>query len=102
MKILFFDQRLVDDLHLLEETTSSKVFRTIHLLEEFGAQLRMPHSKKITANLFELRTKGIEEVRILYTYKKNAAILLHVFTKKTQKTPQREINTALKKLKGLD
>jgi len=41
-------------------------------------------------------------VRILFTFYKNEAILLHGFIKKSQKIPSREIKTALKKIDRLD
>lgn len=62
----------------------------------------MPHSKKITNNLFELRIRGRQEIRIFYIIGKGTATLLHLFVKKTQKTPIGEILAAQKKLKALD
>lgn len=35
----------------------AKVLRTISLLEEFGKQLRLPHSKHLDDGIFELRVK---------------------------------------------
>lgn len=71
------------------------------LLEKFGHGLRMPYSKKMDSKLFELRIKGKEEIRIFYTIKNNRGILLHLFKKKTQKTPPKEILTAKKKLDSI-
>ncbi|MFA5792579.1 MAG: type II toxin-antitoxin system RelE/ParE family toxin [Candidatus Gracilibacteria bacterium] len=48
----------------LEKPTIAKVLRTVDLLEKFGNDLGMPHSKKIRHNLFELRVRGGQEVRI--------------------------------------
>lgn len=52
-------------------------------------------------NLFELRVRGQQEIRIFYTFYDDKAILLHVFIKKTQKTPAREIEIAINKFKQL-
>lgn len=74
----------------------AKVFRAMALLEEFGTDLRMPHSEHLTDGIFELRVKqGSNIERILYFfYIGNKAILTNGFTKKQQKTPQKEIELA--------
>lgn len=89
-------------LNQLEEIGRTRTVRSISLLEEHGDALRMPHSKKITNELFELRVKGQQEVRVLYTFKENLAILLHLFIKKSNKIPSKEIALAEKRLKHID
>lgn len=42
----------------LDLSARAKVDRSIELLEEYGYKLRMPHCKKITDKLLELRIKG--------------------------------------------
>lgn len=86
----------------LEESTQAKVLRMVMLLEKYGSELRMPHSKKITDDLYELRIKGKQELRIFYAFRKNSAVLLHKFIKKSQKTPQKEIFIAQNRLQALD
>lgn len=84
----------------LSRITISKVTRMINLLENNGNLLRMPYSKKLTKEIFELRIRGIEEVRILYSFGRGQTIyLLHGFKKKTQKTPIKEIRLAEARLK---
>jgi phage-related protein len=85
----------------LDKQTIAKVLRTLDLLEEFGHQLGMPHSKNVAKGLFELRTRGRQEVRIFYAFHKGQAYLLQGFIKKSQKTPKKELETAMDKLKGL-
>jgi phage-related protein len=79
----------------------AKVIRTIELLEEFGNKLGMPHSKHLDGGLFELRIRGKREVRIFYCFYKNKAILLHACIKKTQKTPEKDLNKARTAKDGL-
>lgn len=86
----------------LEEQTIAKVLRTIDLLERFGYQLRLPHSEKVAKDLFELRVRGQQEMRIFYTLRANTAILLHGFVKKSQKIPVKELRHALQKLSTLN
>ena len=100
IKILFSSD--VEDFILsLEKSTIAKVLRVIDLLEKFGHQLGLPHSKKMSANLFELRIRGRQEVRIFYTFQKGSVVMVHGFVKKSQKIPKREINQAKRKLKDL-
>jgi phage-related protein len=79
-------------------STKGKIISKLNLLKEFGFQLGMPHSKKLTRDLYELRIRGKEEVRIIYVFKNAQIIFLHAFKKKTRKTPQREIEIAQKRL----
>ena len=81
--------------------TQSKITHLLDLLEKHGPLLGMPYTKKIAQNLYELRIRGREEVRILFTYKERNIYLLHGFKKKTQKTPAKEIEIALKRLELL-
>lgn len=85
----------------LQKPTIAKVLRTIDLLERFGYQLGSPHTKKIRDDLFEIRIRGQQEVRIFYIFSKKKIILLHGFVKKTQKIPQCELKIAIRKFKDL-
>ena len=58
--------------------------RLIELLLEFGPSLRMPHSRSMGKELFELRSRGPEGLgRALYCYQTGQrVIILHGFVKK--------------------
>ena len=101
MKITY-DDSIKKALSKLESSSVTKVMRTIDLLERFGKDLRMPHSKKISESLFELRVKGKQEIRVFYTFRKNYGVLLHLFIKKSQKTPLKELAVAKSRLYLLD
>ncbi len=81
----------------LDVKMKAKTFRAISLLKEFGNQLREPFSKPLRDGIFELRVKlGSDILRILYFFSKGRLIILtNGFVKKTQKTPEEEINLAL-------
>lgn len=102
MEVKFFNAKVLKDLYELERPTISRVLKSIQLLKDFGATLRMPHSKKIASELFELRIKGMESVRIIYTFKNNCAVLLLLFVKKTQKTPPSIVQIAKRRLESID
>ena len=101
-KVEIFDSSLEEFIENLEQSTIAKVLRIIDLLEEFGGKLGMPYAKKIRIDVFELRIRGKQEVRILYGFHKGKIVLLHGFVKKSQKIPPKEIQTALTKLRYLD
>ncbi|MEW6500103.1 MAG: type II toxin-antitoxin system RelE/ParE family toxin [Thermodesulfobacteriota bacterium] len=75
--------------------------RLTELLEEFGLDLRMPHSRAMGGGLFELRPKGREGIaRVFYCMKVGKRIIvLHSFIKKTQETPKRELDIARRRQK---
>jgi len=81
-----------------EQSTKAKITRMILVLGQYGPNLGMPYSKKIDRNLWELRISGKEAVRIFYTTKESDIILLHIFKKKTEKTPQKELKLARQRL----
>ena len=82
----------------LEPVTVAKILRTLDLLEKHGSALGMPHSKSLGKGLFELRVRGIREIRIFYAFAKRDICLLHAFQKKTQQTPRKEVELARKRL----
>lgn len=101
MNIHFFDTQLEKFINSLDEASIAKALRIIDLLEMFGRKLTLPHSKKVHAQLFELRIMGKQEVRIFYTFYKDKAVLLHGFVKKSKRIPNKEMRTALQKLRHL-
>jgi phage-related protein len=75
--------------------------RLTEMLEEFGLDLRMPHSRAMGGGLFELRPRGKEgTARVFYcTMIGRRIVVLHSFIKKTQETPKRELDVARKRQK---
>lgn len=98
---IFYHNEVKVFIRKLQKPTQAKVLRSFELLEQYGRGLGMPHVKKLTTTLYELRIRGQQEVRVIFIIHKNAATLLHGFLKKTQQTPKREIETAQKRFKTL-
>lgn len=86
----------------LEKPTTTKTLRMLISLENLGYELREPHTKKLTKNIYELRTRGQQEIRLLFGYKDNKIIVVTGFIKKTRKTPRSEIERAEREFKALD
>ena len=74
--------------------------RFVHIaemLQEFGPQaVGLPHVRFLQDNLWEMRLKGRDGIaRAIYIAQAGKKlVVLHVFIKKTQKTPRRAIQTA--------
>ena len=66
----------------------------IELLKQEGTKLPNNITKHIQDNIWELRP-GNNRVLYFY-YKNNTFVLLHMFRKKTQKTPKSEIDKAIR------
>lgn len=84
----------------LEEPAKTKIKHTVDLLREFGPNLGPPHAKKLSGTpLWELRILGQNNVRVFYVPIPDKNFLfLHGFIKKSEKTPEKETKTALKRL----
>ena len=76
----------------LETNDSAKSYRYIGLLKEMGYKLRMPYSKNILSNIFELRVGGFANIRLIYSFNNDFAVIFHAFAKKTQEISVYEMN----------
>lgn len=99
--IEYFHPRVKTDLESWPDGVLADFARTVELLMEFGPNLRMPHSRAMGDGLFELRARGREGIgRVFYCFVVGRRIvILHVFIKKTQDTPEKELRIARKRMK---
>jgi len=78
--------------------------RYIHLtdmMRAMGPNLGLPHTRAMGDRLFELRLKGKEGIaRVFFCARIGRRIvMLHVFVKKSEKTPLKELETARERLR---
>ncbi|NHM27783.1 type II toxin-antitoxin system RelE/ParE family toxin [Desulfofundulus sp. TPOSR] len=84
----------------LQPKEQAKIARAIDLLEEFGPQIGMPYVKHLGDGLWELRVPfGGQTFRLLFFIEGNTLIMVHALSKKTPKTPLKELNTAIARMK---
>lgn len=91
-----------DELMALPADTRAKFLRISELLEEFGPlEVGFPHVRFVAGGLWEMRMTGRSGIaRALYAARSGQELtVLHVFVKKTQKTPRKAIATALGRLR---
>ena len=98
-------------LQSLQKKQYAKIVQDITLLQDMGANLYYPYVSSIKGDkykgLMELRTKQASNIfRTFYFVvvkdektKSEKAVLLHAIQKKTDKTPKKELETALARMK---
>lgn len=84
----------------LDVPRRAKVLAIIRLLEEEGPALPFPYSSQVRGKVRELRTQyQSENLRVLYFGSPTRTfILLHAFSKRTAKTPSRDIGMAERRM----
>lgn len=97
----YFSLRVQQEIEKWPVGIYADFLRLIELMEVYGADLRMPHSRAMGKGLFELRCKGSEGIgRAFYcTLVGKEIVILHSFIKKTQETPPSELTIARKRQK---
>lgn len=77
----------------------NKIRDYIKILSKYGTQAGEPYIKHLEGDIWELRPL---RDRILFVgWINDSYVLLHIFMKKTQKTPAREIDKAKRELADL-
>ncbi len=68
---------------------------------EYGPDLGLPFTRAMGKGLFEIRAKGHAGIArgFFCTISKNKIVILHVFIKKTESTPKKELDLAIKRMK---
>ncbi|MFN8945019.1 MAG: type II toxin-antitoxin system RelE/ParE family toxin [Pseudobdellovibrionaceae bacterium] len=105
MKRVIWDKSALETVRSFSVEVRQEVGALLRLLQG-GEQLGMPQSrpmKQVGSSAFELRVKDKDGIyRVFYVlFDKHRILVPHAFTKKTQKTPQQEIETAQKRLRRL-
>lgn len=84
-----------------QQSLRRKILRQFAYLEEYGLNVAITDIKKVVnTQLWELRILGKDNIRLFCDKSiKGTVVILHVFRKKKQKTPVREIDIALRRSK---
>lgn len=100
----FLDEDVKDLLDALPLDIRAHFQRIVELIQSHGLErVREPYVKHLQGPLWEMRMKGRSGIaRAVYvTAIGKRIVVVHVFSKKTQKTPRLEIETALKRAKEI-
>ena len=100
-EIQYFHERVYAEVQSWPVEILADYARMVELLMEHGPSLRLPHSRAIGDGLFELRPRGRSGIgRAFYCFLMGKrVVVLHAFVKKSQQTPDKELNMARKRLK---
>lgn len=90
-----------ESINSLTDIQKAKIFRMFQLYEEFGLNGIKSHSKHIKGTRFwEIRIRGKDNIRIIYfNYNRDTIMIVHIFIKKSQKIPKRDIEIMEKRYK---
>jgi phage-related protein len=98
----FLDQAVREAMYALPRDMRAKFERISHLIEQAGLeQVHEPYVKHLEGPIWEMRMIGRDGIaRAAYVAATaRRVVVLHVFIKKTEKTPRRDIMIALKRAK---
>jgi phage-related protein len=97
----YYSDEVQEQVLTFPDTIAARYVFLTRRMSAVGPNLGPPHTEPFGDGLFELRLKGAEGIgRVFFcTVVGRRIVMLHAFVKKTQKTPQREIELARKRLK---
>lgn len=81
----------------------AEIFRIFEMLSKYGIELGLPFVRHIENKIYEVRAKDKSGIyRVLYfAHTDKVFVMLHGFQKKTQATPRKEIEIAIKRMKEI-
>ena len=102
--VTFYSPAVEAEILALPAGFVARFVRYAERMEVYGPDLGMPHTRAMGDGLFELRLKAAEGIaRVFYcTLVGRRIVILHQFVKKTEKTPNSEIEIALERAKELE
>ena len=101
--MVFLDEGTRGSLDAFPADIRASFQRIVELIQAHGLErVREPYLKHLEGPLWEMRLKGKSGIaRAIYvTASGMRVVVVHVFAKKTQKTPRKEIVQALRKAKS--
>lgn len=94
MEWFYINDRLKEKFLSYDARIRYVITRKIESIIEFPSEREMYASKE-THNIFKLKSSACGlHVRVFFTYYDGDIVLLHIFTKKTKKTPKKELQQA--------
>ena len=99
--IEYYSEAVAEEILALPDTLAARYIVLTRRIVAVGPNLGAPHTDAFGDGLFELRLKGREGIaRVFFcALVGRRVMMLHSFIKKSQKTPQREIEIARKRMK---
>ncbi len=99
-KVTFYSPALEEEIQSLPAGFVARFLKYAERMEVYGPDLGMPHTRAMGRGLIELRVKAAEGIaRVFYcTLVGKRIVMLHQFTKKSEKTPRKELEIARRRM----
>ncbi|MFT8247184.1 type II toxin-antitoxin system RelE/ParE family toxin [Roseomonas sp. BN140053] len=104
-RVEYLDEDVKQALEAMPQDIRAAFQRIVEMIGSYGLErMREPYVKHLQGPIWEMRMKGKDGIaRACYvTATGKRVVIVHVFPKKTQKTPRREIETALRRAKEVE
>ncbi|MBA3662252.1 MAG: type II toxin-antitoxin system RelE/ParE family toxin [Gammaproteobacteria bacterium] len=90
-----------EDARALHKSIKAKYEAILDKILEHGPDLGLPFTRAMGKGLFEIRAKGHAGISrgFFCTLSNNTLVILHVFVKKTESTPKKALELAIKRMK---
>lgn len=101
----FLDEDVAADLSAMPRDIRASFQRIVEMIGSVGLErMREPYVKHLQGPVWEMRMKGKDGIaRAAYvTATGRRVVVVHVFAKKAQKTPRRDLETALRRAKEVE
>ncbi len=101
-RVEYLDEDVKAALDGMPDDIRASFRRIVEMIGSYGLErMREPYVKHLQGPVWEMRLKGKDGIaRAAYvTASGRRVVVVHVFAKKTQKTPRREIEIALRRAK---
>jgi phage-related protein len=101
--VVYYSESVQEQILDLPDTLAARYVVLTRRMVAIGPNLGEPHTKAFGDGLFELRLKGAEGIaRVFFcTQIGKRIVVLHSFIKKSDRTPQCELDVALTRLKEI-
>ncbi|MCZ7596776.1 MAG: type II toxin-antitoxin system RelE/ParE family toxin [Gammaproteobacteria bacterium] len=95
-KITFLNRKVEHEALEFPQGILADLLHVLEMIEEMGPDLGRPYAAPMGCGLFEIRARCKEGIgRSLFCTKKGQEIvILHLFVKKTQRTPKQDLDLA--------
>ncbi len=99
-EIIYYDEHVQEDIESWPVGIRAYYARISERMIIFGPNLGMPFTRAMGKGLFEIRAKGKEGIGRAFfcTIVDRRIVILHAFIKKSQKTPQKELEIARRRM----
>jgi phage-related protein len=100
-QVAYYNSSVEESAHKLDKSIKAKYTAIVDMMCEHGPDLGLPYTRAMSKGLFEIRAKGQAGIArgFFCTISNKTIVILNVFIKKTQATPQKELLLARKRMK---